>query len=101
MAAFFGQAGALNQLDADMLPEAYSGHVNYHLWNEPAEFSDVIAVGFDLETLHQLYGQVTVLSIFSCERCMARENGLVIARARQPEVSNEEIRSAIKRFYFF
>jgi hypothetical protein len=101
MAAFFGQAGALNQLDADLLPEAYSGHVNYHLWNQPADFSDVIAVGFDLETLNLLYDQVTVLSTFSCKRCMARENGLVIARARQPKISNEEIRGAIKRFYFF
>ena len=101
MAAFFGQAGALNQLDDGALPVAYSGHVNYHLWNEDADFSDVIAVGFDLETLASLYDEVSVLSTFSCERCMARENGLIIARAAEPKVSNAEIRARIRRFYFF
>ena len=92
---------ALNQLDEGALPVAHSGHVNYHLWNEAADFRDVIAIGFDLELLQSLYAKVTVLSTFSCERCMARENGLVIARARSPQVSNPEIRNAIKRFYFF
>ncbi len=101
VAAFFGQAGALNQLDAGALPEAYSGHVNYHLWNEEADFSDVIAVGFELELLRSLYAEVTPLSTFSCERCMAREDGLMIVRARQPTVGNDAIRAAIKRFYFF
>lgn len=101
LAAFFGQAGALNQLDGDALPTAYSGHVNYHLWNEAARFDDVIAIGFDLALLESLYEEVSVLSTFRCERCMARENGLLIVRARSPRVSNEEIRARIKRFYFF
>ena len=61
----------------------------------------MIAVGFDLETLASLYDEVTVLSSFSCARCMARENGLLIVRARQPKVTNPEIRARIKRFYFF
>ena len=101
VAAFFGQAGALNQLDAGSLPVAYSGHVNYHLWNEDADFTDVLAVGFDLELLQSLYGEVTVLSTFNCARCMARENGLIIARAGRPKVTNAAIRARIKRFYFF
>jgi len=101
MAAFFGQAGALNQLDEGALPVAHSGHVNYHLWSEAADFSDVIAIGFDVDLLNSLYADVTELSEFSCERCMARENGLIIARARAPKVPNPEIRAAIKRFYFF
>jgi hypothetical protein len=101
MAAFFGQAGALNQLDGGELPIAYSGHVNYHLWNRDADFSDVIAVGFDLEALAALYEEVNVLEKFRCERCMARENGLLIVRARQPKFANADIRARIKRFYFF
>lgn len=101
LAAFFGQAGALNQLDAGALPAAYSGHVNYHLWNENADFSDVIAIGYELELLESLYEEVDVLETFNCERCMARENGLLIVRAGQPKVSNAEIRTRIKRFYFF
>ncbi len=101
MAAFFGQAGALNQLDQGALPVAYSGHVNYHLWNEAADFTDVIAIGFDLPLLEALYDDVYVLSTFHCARCMARENGLIIARARGAKVSNAEIRTRIRRFYFF
>ncbi len=101
LAAFFGQAGALNQLDEGALPVAHSGHVNYHLWNQGADLEDVLAVGFDLEFLHSLYADIAVLSTFTCERCMARENGLIIARARTPRFSNAELRSRIKRFYFF
>ena len=101
LAAFFGQAGALNQLDDDRLPTTYSGHVNYHLWNEAADFTDVLAVGYELELLELLYADVTVLRRFTCERCMARENGLIIARAQEPRLSNQEIRDRIKRFYFF
>ena len=101
VAAFFGQAGALNQLGEGYLPTAYSGHVNYHLWNEAADFSDVLAVGFEQELLESLYADVTVLVTFNCARCMARENGLIIARARSPLQSNADIRAQIKRFYFF
>lgn len=101
LAAYFGQAGALNQLDVDLLPEAHSGHVNYHLWSEGQTFDDVIAVGFELRLLNALYDEVTVLEQFRCERCMARENGLLIVRARRPAVDPQEIRRLIKRFYFF
>jgi hypothetical protein len=102
MAAFFGQAGALNQLDrADRLPVAYSGHMHYHFWSEDADFSDVLAVGFERTELERLFQDVSVLEVFECERCMARENGLTIARARRPAMDSEAIRSQIKRFYFF
>jgi len=101
VAAFFGQAGALNQLDGGALPPAHSGHVNYHLWNRGETFEDVLAVGFDREELTALFEDVTILETFTCERCMARENGLIIARARQPRLPAAEIRNRIKRFYFF
>ncbi len=102
LAAYFGQAGALNELDrGNRLPTAYSGHMNYYLWAEGQSFDDVIAVGFDLDLLKRLYRHVTVLQTFHCDRCMARENGLIIARCRDRAVDSEEIRSQIKRFYFF
>lgn len=101
VAAFFGQAGALNQLDEGALPVAHSGHVNYHLWSEEMLFNDVIAVGFELELLDALYADVTVLETFYCERCMKREDGLIIARARDPRVDGDAIRAKIKRYYFF
>lgn len=101
LAAFFGQAGALNQLDEGRLPVAHSGHVNYHLWSENADFDDVIAVGFEVDLLESLYADVQVLETFHCERCMARENGLIIARASHPRVDGETVRTRIRRFYFF
>lgn len=101
LAAFFGQAGALNQLDDDALPTAHSGHMNYHLWSAAAAFDDIIAVGFEKSELEALYGEVILLRRFYCDRCMARENGLTIYRARSPRRSSMEIRSRIKRFYFF
>ncbi|MGE0621441.1 MAG: ArnT family glycosyltransferase [Pseudomonadales bacterium] len=102
LAAYFGQAGALNQLDrAERLPVAHSGHMNYTLWAEGQPFDDIIAVGFDPALLQRLYRDVTVLQTFRCERCMARENGLIIARCRDRSVDSDEIRSQIKRFYFF
>lgn len=102
LAAYFGQAGALNQLDRpDRLPVAHSGHMNYYLWAEGQPFDDVIAVGFETALLERLYREVTILQTFHCEGCMARENGLIIARCRDRAVDSEEIRSQIKRFYFF
>ncbi len=101
LAAYYGQAGALNQLDGDRLPTAHSGHVNYHFWNADADLRQLLTVGFDRALLESLYGEVQVLEQFSCERCMARENGLLIARVSAPKQSPEEIRREIKRFYFF
>jgi hypothetical protein len=102
LAAFFGQAGALNQLDRDdRLPEVYSGHMSYYYWLDGAEFSDVLAVGFRRDELQRWFHDVSILEVFHCEGCMARENGLLIARARRPAMDSAAIRSQIKRFYFF
>ncbi|HEY5645357.1 MAG TPA: glycosyltransferase family 39 protein [Pseudomonadales bacterium] len=102
LAAHFGQAGALNQLDtAQPLPTAHSGHMNYTLWAAGQPFDDVIAVGFGLPLLQGLYRDVEVLQTFTCARCMARENGLLIVRCRDRAVDSDEIRRQIKRFYFF
>ena len=102
VAAYYGQAGALNQLDRqNRLPQAYSGHMNYHYWSGGVGFEDLLAVGFDLETLQKLFYEVEILERFDCERCMKRENGLLIARARSPRMNSEAIRNEIKRFYFF
>ncbi len=102
VAAYFGQAGALNQLDnGDRLPTAHSGHNNYHLWSREAEFGDVLFVGFQQEEIAPLYEDVRVLGRFHCRRCMARENGIYLLRARSPVVDSDKVREQIKRFYFF
>lgn len=102
VAAYFGQAGALNQLDSDdRLPTVHSGHVNYHLWSEGTDFGDVLFVGFLPQEIEQLYASVEVLGRFHCRRCMARDNGIHILHARSPKVDSETVRLRIKRFYFF
>ncbi|XOV86752.1 MAG: ArnT family glycosyltransferase [Pseudomonadota bacterium] len=102
LAAYYGQAGALNQLDrGNQLPTAYSGHMNYGRWWEQADLSNVLAVGYDLALLQDLYEQVEVVASFSCERCMARENGLLIVRAQSPRLAPDTIRARLVRLSFF
>jgi hypothetical protein len=100
--AFFGQAGALNQLDREeRLPTAHSGHMNYYLWLAGVPLTDVLFVGFEPEPLREFYAEVDVLEIFECQRCMDRENGLHILRARRPLVESDRIRANLRRYYFF
>ncbi len=106
VAAYFGQAGALNQLDkADRLPVVHSGHMNYYLWwqaDEPnARLEDVLLVGFHPKELEPLFAEITILDRFSCNRCMTREQGAYLIRARRPLIDPEEIRDRLKRFHFF
>jgi hypothetical protein len=102
VAAYFGQTGALNQLDReDRLPQAYSGHVNYHLWSRGADLDDVLFVGFQPGEIDKLYGEVEVMGQFACQRCMARDNGIHILRARSMKVDADQVRQKIRRFYFF
>ena len=101
-AAYYGQAGALNQLDTrNRLPQAVSGHMNYHRWSQGASFDDVLFVGFDPSELRPLYADIQTLGRYDCVRCMNRENGLHIIRARMPTMDSAAIRRHIKRLYFF
>jgi hypothetical protein len=101
-AAYYGQAAALNQLDTlNQLPQAVSGHMNYHRWSQGTSFEDVLFVGFDPSELQPLYADIQTLGRYVCVRCMNRENGLHIIRARMPRMDSAEIRNQIKRFYFF
>jgi len=101
-AAYFGQAGALNQLDTDdRLPHVHSGHMNYYLWSAGVDFSEVLFVGFTPAELAGLYTDLEVVGRFYCDRCMSRENGLYIIHARAPAVDSDAVRRHIKRYYFF
>ncbi len=106
VAAYFGQAGALNQLDtAGRLPTVHSGHMNYYLWWQADESSsrldDVLFIGFQPTELDGLYAERVILDRFSCKRCMAREQGAYLIRARRRVVAAEEVRERLKRFHFF
>jgi len=101
-AAYYGQAGALNQLDAeDRLPEAHSGHMSYDLWNAPANFERVVFVGFERDEIADLYSRVDELAVLECRYCMSRENGLRLFLADGLLVAPDEVRRRLRRYYFF
>jgi len=101
-AAYYGQAGALNQLDhADRLPEANSGHMSYDLWNADMDFDRVVFVGFDRGEIADLYARVEELATLNCRHCMSRENGLHLYLAEGLLVSPDEVRQRLRRYYFF
>jgi len=101
-AAYYGQAGALNRLDADdRLPEAHSGHMTYDLWNASVDFERVVFVGFDRGDLADMYARVDELAVLECRYCMSRENGLRLFLAEGLLVAPDEIRRRLRRYYFF
>lgn len=101
-AAYYGQAGALNQLDVDdALPEAFSGHMSYDLWNADLDYERVVYVGFDRGELADLYARVNQLGVFECRYCMSRENGLRLFLAEGLLVQPDEVRARLRRYYFF
>ena len=102
VAAYYGQAGALNQLDRhDRLPEAHSGHMSYALWHGDVNLDRVVFVGFEPALIASLYDDVTPQGGYDCPRCMARERNLEIVLAESPRVPPQAVRDAIRRFYFF
>jgi hypothetical protein len=102
VAAYYGQAGALNQLDdADALPEAYSGHMSYDLWNREADLNRVLFVGFERGEIEDLYTTVEELGALECRYCMSREDGLKLYLAEGLRAAPAQVRDRIRRYYFF
>ena len=102
VAAHFGQAGAINQLDDDeRLPSAFSGHMSYAFWNQAADLSRVLFIGFDGDELSEMYAKVEDRGQLSCVRCMNREKAARFYLASEPRLEEAEIRQRIKRYYFF
>lgn len=102
VAAYYGQAGALNQLDeADALPDAYSGHMSYDLWNQDADLDRVLFVGFELVEIEDLYTTVEQLATLECRYCMSREDGLKLYLAEGRRAAPDQVRERIRRYYFF
>lgn len=101
-AAYYGQAGALNQLDDDgLLPEAYSGHMSYDLWNDDVDFERVVFVGFERIDIDDMYMRIEELAVLECRYCMSRESGLRLYLAEGLRVAPDEVRRRLRRYYFF
>ena len=101
-AAYYGQAGALNQLDVDdRLPVAHSGHMSYDLWNADFDFERVLFVGFEPADLEHLYERIEELAVLECRYCMSRENGMRLLLAEGLRVPPDDVRGQLRRYYFF
>ncbi|MFQ5634148.1 MAG: ArnT family glycosyltransferase [Gammaproteobacteria bacterium] len=101
-AAYYGQAGALNQLDTeDRLPPAHSGHMSYDLWNAGLDLQRVLFVGFERGDIEDMYTRVDELAELNCRYCMPREDGLRLLLAEGLRVSGDEVRERLRRYYFF
>lgn len=102
VAAHYGQAAALNRLDANQdLPTAHSGHMSYDFWNRGADLGRGIYIGFARAELEPLFDIVEFKGRLECGLCMAREHGLEVYYVEQPRVDADKLRDAIRRYYFF
>jgi len=101
VAAYYGQAGALNRLDGDRLPTAHSGHMSYHRWQEGVDLGTGLYVGFGREMLEAVFDRVEEKGRLRCGRCMAREDGLGVFFVDEPKISNADLADHLKRYYFF
>jgi hypothetical protein len=102
VAAHYGQVGALNRLDHDnRLPEVHSGHMSYQVWSEYLIFSRGLFIGFDEESLRDMFGIVDPRGNLECRHCMQREQSLQIFYVDEPLLAPAAIRERIRRNYFF
>lgn len=100
--SFYGQSAALNLLDlTDRLPPAHGRHMTYHLWSRHLDYPKGLFVGFDSAELEALFSAVEERGRLSCNRCMARENGLRLHYVTGPRFPAAEIHARLRRYDFF
>lgn len=101
-ASHYGQAGALNRLDAaDALPEAHGRHMSYHLWSRGIALERGLFVGFEAAELEALFGTVEPVARLDCRRCMAREQGLSVFYVEAPRLPPAQLHARLRRYDFF
>jgi hypothetical protein len=101
VAAYYGQAGALNRLDDGGLPPVYSGHMSYHSWLGDVDLGKGLYVGFQRDELESVFGHVEEIARFDCPPCMAREDGLRLFFVSSPTVGNQDLAAFLKRYHHF
>jgi 4-amino-4-deoxy-L-arabinose transferase-like glycosyltransferase len=85
LAPSYGQAGAIEFFGRD-LPPVYGEQNNYHLWGPPEDPVDVaVLAGFREETVHWLFEEVELFTVYDCEWCMPwrDESPIWIARGQK------------------
>jgi hypothetical protein len=93
LARNYGEAGAIDLYGPAVgLPPAISPHLTYWYW-KPAhvEAATVLAVGFDEETMHRLFAEVTVVDrVQPIDGVRTEEDGRPILLCRQPVISLDD-----------
>ena len=101
LALKYSQASAVNFFGNPYgLPRAVSGHMNYHLWGpDPGRGEVAIAVGFSLNTLQTLYGDVREVGRTFHPLARQEYNDLPIYVCRDPRTPLDEAWAGLKRYY--
>jgi hypothetical protein len=96
----YGEAGAIDLFGPQLgLPKALSAHNSYFLWGPRNCTGDVIIViDDDRETLEQLFENVELGTIFTCQDCMPYENNNPIWIARHLKTPINELWPRIKHY---
>ncbi len=96
----YGQAGAMDYYQQKYdLPDAISGHNSYFLWGPGNCNHDVlIVIGDERERLEELFEEVELATIHTCEYCMPYENNKSIWIVRMPKIDVLENWEEIKSF---
>lgn len=97
--ANYGEAGAIDFFGPALgLPPARSGHNSYWLWGPgPCDFSTVVAIGFDADTVRTLARSVDEVAPVTCPYCMPYERRSILI-ARGPGLPPDALWGRLKRF---
>ena len=99
-ASNYGQAGAIDYFGPALgLPKAISNHNTYFLWGPPNYTGEVvITIGFQLEELRPLFGQINLAATIFHPYAMRDENNLPIYICHQPKISLQQARPSLKAY---
>lgn len=97
----YGEAGAVDFFGKKYhLPKAISSHNNYWLWG-PGERSGEVVIFFggpSVETLKNLFKEVSEAAIFNCDYCMPYENNTSVYLCKKPKVDIKMIWPMVKHY---
>jgi len=99
-ASNYGEAGAINYYGRQYgLPQAISGHNNYHLWGYgKASGKIVISIGMPANELRQMFSTVSQAAIIVSPYAMPYETNLPVYLCSDPKVPIEKVWHEVKMF---
>jgi len=99
-ASNYGEAGAIDYFGpAYGLPQAISNHNSYYLWG-PRNYSGevVITLGFALDELRPLFGDIRLAATLNDPYALPDENNVQVYICRQPKISLQQAWPKLKLY---